>query len=543
MSVHTTLLAYSSARHNPTIDEAGHMVAGLSHWSFGHFDLYHVNPPLVRMLATLPVMAAGYEERWVADARFTRPEFDLGREFIVINGPRVVWLFTLARWALIPFSLLGAWVCWIWASELYGRVSGNIALCLWCFSPNILAYGQLIVPDMAATAVGLTAWYVFWKWLQVPTSRATIFAAVALGVLQLTKMTWIIVFGLWPIVWLAYRLIPGSVCPSARCLRRELAQLVVMVVAAIGIMNVGYGFEGSFQRLDRFKFQSQALSGNSDSIDIGDPSNRFRGTWLGRVPVPLPENYVLGIDTQRVDFDQKLWSYLRGSYQRGGWWYYYLYALALKVPLGSWCLLGLAIALCVRGNASCGHWRDEVFLLFPAIIIIAFVSSQTGFNHHMRYVLPAFPFLMVFTSSVVKFASVRQRAVRVICAITLTWSMLSTISAYPHNLSYFNELAGGPRNGHFHLLKSNADWGQDVLFLKRWLQQRPNVELSGFAYEYSDVFDPAVVGITVQKPPVDHRWSRIDVVKLAKNNVGPLPGLYAVSVSALHDRHLRYDYL
>lgn len=51
---------------------------------------------------------------------------------------------------------------------------------------------------------------------------------------------------------------------------------------------------------------------------------------------------------------------------------------------------------------------------------------------------------------------------------SLLWSVFSTLSNYPHQLAYFNESVGGPENGHKHLLGSNLDWGQDLLFVGEW---------------------------------------------------------------------------
>ncbi len=58
LAIHAGLLAYGAAVHSPSIDEVGHLAAGLSHWQLGRFDLYHVNPPLVRMVAAVPVLFA-----------------------------------------------------------------------------------------------------------------------------------------------------------------------------------------------------------------------------------------------------------------------------------------------------------------------------------------------------------------------------------------------------------------------------------------------------------------------------------------------------
>ena len=58
LTLHAGLLAWSATRHSPTLNEPGHLVAGISYWKFGRFELYRVNPPLVKLIAALPVMAA-----------------------------------------------------------------------------------------------------------------------------------------------------------------------------------------------------------------------------------------------------------------------------------------------------------------------------------------------------------------------------------------------------------------------------------------------------------------------------------------------------
>src|SRR5579871_864754 len=48
------LSAYSATRDSPTHLEAATLVSGISHWQFGRFELYRVNPPLVRIVAAWP---------------------------------------------------------------------------------------------------------------------------------------------------------------------------------------------------------------------------------------------------------------------------------------------------------------------------------------------------------------------------------------------------------------------------------------------------------------------------------------------------------
>ncbi len=152
LAVHLGLLGWAASRHSPVWDEAGHLVAGISHWEHGRFDLYRVNPPLVRMVATVPVVLAHPRSCWrlYDDRPGVRSERSIRKDFYVANGDRAFWLHILARWGSLPFSLLGAMICWQWARKLYGEASGILALVLWCFSPNILAHGQLITPDVGA---------------------------------------------------------------------------------------------------------------------------------------------------------------------------------------------------------------------------------------------------------------------------------------------------------------------------------------------------------------------------------------------------------
>jgi hypothetical protein len=64
-------------------------------------------------------------------------------------------------------------------------------------------------------------------------------------------------------------------------------------------------------------------------------------------------------------------------------------------------------------------------------------------------------------------------SIKLIVAGSLLWSIGSSLMVYPHNLAYFNELVGGPKGGPSHLLSSNVDWGQDLLFLRAWLDDHP----------------------------------------------------------------------
>jgi len=445
------------------------------------------------------------------------------------NGERTIWLFRLARWACVPFSLLGAYVCFRWARELYGVASGILALTLWCFSPNILAHGELVTPDMSATALGVTALYLFWHWLQKPSWGGAIVTGVVLGLAELTKFTWVVLFGLWPLIWLSWIIAQRRSSTPKHQFLAQGGQLALQLLLAVYVINLGYGFEGSGTKLKDFSFVSDTFRG-PDNETTGSV-NRFAESALKDLPVPLPKNYIAGIDVQKRDFeDFGRPSYLCGQFQEKGWWYYYLYAAAIKIPLGTWVLVILAICHLAmswwRGTGS--GWANSMPLLIPPIVVFTLVSSQTGFSHHFRYVLPCFPFLFIWISQIAGWLA-PFRAASWLSAAAVVWSIGSSLWCYPHTLSYFNELAGGPLNGHAHLINSNIDWGQDLLHLKDWMAKHP--EARPLYLAYYGYFDPADIGVEYQpapqRPPIDetHRKPRI---------AEPLPpGWYAVSVNYL----------
>jgi len=106
----------------------------------------------------------------------------------------------------------------------------------------------------------------------------------------------------------------------------------------------------------------RALSGQTTSI-----GNRFAGTCLSAVPVPLPVNYLLGVDTQKSDFERGERSYLRGQWRDRGWWYYYPYAMAVKGTLGGMLLILLAAVWAALNPAGRASSRDELLLVVRAL--------------------------------------------------------------------------------------------------------------------------------------------------------------------------------
>lgn len=545
LGVHAVLLGYTSYVTSPVEQEPAHLIAGYSNWQLGKFHIFHVNPPLVRSVAALPVLLLSptYDRVKFDRQLHGREERALGSAFLADNQAAARQLLVVARWACISFSLVGAYFCWRMATTFYGSSAGFTALILWCFSPYILGHGATIVPDVAAAALGLAAVDCFWRWLKTPLWTLAMVAGAVLGVAELTKFTLLVLYPVLSILWLSYRRLEPSPLPRREWVRQG-GMLATLFLVSVYVINSGYLFEGTFTRLGDFHFRTSLFTGRDslESVPL-DGGNRFAGTWLSELPVPLPANMVQGIDTQRCDFERGMPSYLAGQRSEHGWWYYYVCALALKVPLGMWCLMGLA-AVTTIFRSSPTPLRDELVILVPGLAILLFVSSQNGFSVHSRYALPALPFFIVWASKVAGVVQSgpfsRARIAPALAVITaLAWSVTSSLWVYPHSISYFNELAGGPKNGGAYLLDSNIDWGQDVLYLNAWLGEHHEVDFDGVAIDCYCAGDVEGIAAKPSPPPgptEDH------VPHKGTNRSGPRPGWYALGVNYLYQSDSQYSY-
>ncbi|MBA3316108.1 MAG: glycosyltransferase family 39 protein [Planctomycetaceae bacterium] len=552
---HISLAVPLQLIYGPTPDEAGHLAAGIAVVSMGRFDLYAVNPPLVKMAAGASAVVGGSRTDWTDWARHSaeqRPEWSIGSELFLANhsGDPLV----LARLAILPLVLVGGIACYLWGRDLAGSGAGLVAQTLYTFCPNMLGNGALITPDAAAASLGVVAGYAFWRWLERPSLARGVTAGIALGLVLLTKFTWLILVPLWPALWIVRRWLRP--CDEVRpSLKSEAGQLSLALGIALLVIHAGYGFDRPLWKLGEPTFVSVALSGVDSPADGGEGGNRFRGTWLGELPVPLPQMLVRGVDLQKLDFDEGRWSYMAGEWRFGGWHEFYLYAALVKLPLGTLALIVLALfappTQAKRGVhpdpsppaplprergvggflASARHvWRELidsravrcVAVVAPGLAVFALVSSETGFTLFFRYALPALPFAFVWAGRSAAVAS--NLPGKLLVGGCLAATIASSLWVWPHSLSYFNEAAGGPSNGWKHLLDANIDWGQDLPALAAWQQEHP--EATPLYLATYDQLIPEIRGLKYEPVP---SW--------------PKPGWYAVGQTELHKPESRVKWL
>lgn len=589
LAIHAGLCLWGMLRNSVTVDEVNHLPAGLTYLEQLTFGLYHHNPPLVKMLAGIPVLAGGarvdYDHEWqrAARAKVQVHPGAFGYDFMQANREppgHYDALFLRARLVILMFSLAGGLIVYRWAQELYGDGpddptgprAGLIALSLWTFSPNLLAHAGLMTTDLPSAVVGMGATYLFWRWLKHPLPTPAVWVGVALGVAQLTKFSSLILFGIWPVLALGSLVanlrtqpfkteeeldndddegrLPNSVL--GRLLHLAGCGMVILAICTLTI-NVGYLLEGTGKPLGDYEFLSTSLTVPRTSGQGAYPNsplgpiyqsrvNRFRDSLLGGIPVPLPEHYLLGFDEQLFEAKPGMPGggypmYLRGELRRTGWWYYYFYAIGVKTPLGSLALLAAATVGTLLLPRLRIAWVDELFVWFPPITMLLAMSFLTDINIGVRYALPCFPFGILIAARVARAWTLPAWRRFTIGALLL--QAAATLWIAPHYLAYFNLLVGGPSHGHEHLIDSNLDWGQDVLALKAELDRRGHQgPLPAAIFGNLDL---SLEGIDASLIPRDPRtfnpqWRHVD------EPAQLTPGLYAVSANYVMGYPYRWVY-
>lgn len=414
-----------------------------------------------------------------------------------------------ARLMTTLFSLLIAYVVFIWSRELYGFVPALISLGLYILDPNIIAHSQLITTDIYAAGMVLFSSYWLWKFANTRKPLDGLLLAFTLGLAQLAKYTAISLYPLFAVALLVYdwsrlsEIYKSRKWQELKSLLWQYAKYVlVAVLMGILIINIGFLFNRTFIPLGDYAFRSELL-------------NSIQSKISSVIPVPYP--YLEGLDwiIQRERSHSGFGPvYLLGEtrYNQGFHGYYFV-AFLLKVPVATQIILLFALVVYFWDASRRRNLiKNEWFLLWPiffyAIYFNFFYRAQIG----IRYFLIVFPLLYIFAGGLFKnWASIDWRKKAAAFALGM-YLILSVLSYYPYYLSYFNEIVWDRKMAYQYLADSNLDWGQDEFIVDDYLAEHPEVRkapkrprLLNETTRYYVQANP-LVGVT--EHPDAYRWLR-----------------------------------
>ncbi|MBI2069269.1 MAG: glycosyltransferase family 39 protein [Elusimicrobia bacterium] len=389
-------------------------------------------------------------------------------DFIFNNVISTSTILLVSRLMVLAVSLLLALGVFSWAKRLYGIKGGLLALALYSFCPNILAHSSLATEDLLITAFFFMATYSCWLYYEKPVAVRAIGLGVCAALALLSKHSAIILLpALIGAVWCSMRF--SSEKPGPRLFRYiPLAafSLIITILLFYRFIHVDEYFKGV---LGAYRYIS-------------------RGQM----------------------------SYMAGQYSSTGFWHYFFFTFIAKTTIPALLLGTIGLWLEFQDRLR----RRTVFFLFvPAVILLA-ASIFTPLKIGHRHILPIYPLLYVLCAKITQSPRLKFAAL-----FLLPWHILSAVSIGPHHLEYFNEMFGGAKKGWHYLVDSNIDWGQDLPYLRRYIEQYPDAEV---VLIYFGPVPPKSIGFEFQDFMSEFRGLHSHI-----NTPNPKQEILAISVTKL----------
>ncbi len=446
---------------------------------------------------------------------------------------------------LLPLVRLGGLWIWlaaigltlIWAGRLHGPRAMALAAWVFALEPNLLAHGGLATMEMPIVAGSALVGLLFWTFLRTGNRRWLWASGLACGLAFSCKFTAIVFPPILGLAWwvspsgrVGMRQVPdeqagggkrglapgpssrsqglentswagclspfsgrkasvnrcrvrtaedseppdGGRCPPYKMLRVAGGMSVFVVLMLLADLI-----------LTGFATQTPSESrGEHPLIESRLPTS-IQPVFERLIETPLPADlvaFVIQVRHQRSGGP----SFLMGERRLRGWWYYYLVAMTIKVPLGFWLLFG---GRCLVGPSIARDRQEGMILVFLAAYL-AISSLGSTRNYGIRYLLPMAPMAVVWVSGLAE----GSRRARTLAVVGLLGMVASLAVVHPHELTYFNVLSGGRDGGRRILSDSNLDWGQGARSLARLQAKRPEFRDLTF-YAFGDT-DPAWYGVS-----------------------------------------------
>jgi 4-amino-4-deoxy-L-arabinose transferase-like glycosyltransferase len=463
------LMADALGRSSATYDEVAYLKVAARWWRTGRQDdITRMGSPLtfwkIQQAPVLWALDRAGRREWVDD-----PVAHQARLLPVVRA------WSSGMW-LVALAITAAWARW-----LYGPRAMAMAAWLFALGPNLLAHGPLATMEMPLLVCTTAMYALFWRFLRTG-DRRSYWATAALGGLAFScKFTAVLVPPSLALAWWFERRRDGERGLFGPALR--VGGAMVGFVAVMGLANLAVT-----------GFATLPLSAGAGAHPRLD--GRFGpvlGRWVSRaVETPIPQDWV-GFAIQTLHQRSGGSSYLFGARRMTGWWYYYLVAMAVKVPLTFWLLVA---SRAILARSLPGTRRDA---MLPIVMIFFLVITAIGSsrNYGLRYLLPIAPLTIVWVSALAEAGAGARR----LAAVGLLGQAAAVAAIHPHELSYFNALAGGPDGGRRILSDSNLDWGQGLRSLARLQRDRP--ELRDLTLYYFGDTDPSHYGVVGRLHTVD----------------------------------------
>jgi 4-amino-4-deoxy-L-arabinose transferase-like glycosyltransferase len=517
-AVFTALELVSYTQMSATWDEPGHLLSGYAALTRGDYRIDTEHPPLLRLWAALPLVAMrGIRLDTAAIDRSESTNWAMARaldfthRFMYVDNDADRLLYA-ARLMIVLLGVLLGILLYCWVNEWFGATTAVIVLAFYSIEPNIAAHSALVTTDVGSTCFMFGAVYFLWRALQ-RTTTLNLSGLVAFFALAVASKFSALILG--PIV--AVLLALGVFGFRRMRVATALGILTLLALGSWMAVWAAYGFRYAPSASSGWLFHFYDSGFELERV----PALANLVRWIDGyhlLPNAFSEGFLHG-----QAMAQKRGAFLAGSYRIQGWWYYFPVAFLLKTPVAA---IALALGGLIVYFKRWGLGERTAFVLVPIAVYLAAVLPS-NINIGLRHILPIYPFVLALVAGAVSALLAARGAIgrTTLALLALVW-VIEFGRAYPHNLAFFNELAGGPKNGFKYLADSNVDWGQELKGLKSWMDRNGVAHIS---LAYFGTADPGYYHISCTYLPD----APFFVPPEAAGEPPGIPGYVAISATTL----------
>lgn len=562
-----------SKQESTTMDEKAHIPSAYTYVKYGDMRLNPEHPPLLKDLAGIPLL--------FLDVKFPTNDVDwttkvtgleqwsLGDKFLHSNDADKITFW--ARFPILLIAILLGIFIFRWTKELVGTVGALFALILYAADPNILGHNHYVTTDLGIAAMILISFYYFIKFLKNPDWKNTALAGIFLGIVQLTKFSAVLLFPYYVLIILVYSLAKGHpdyTQISAFKFRLHTLwdytkKFILILVICFVLIWILYAFNTANMPGEKLVAVAKYVFGDEGSGKIA------KSIVIGLSSIPLLKSideFLLGIFMVFVRVSGGNTFYYFGEVYKNAVPSYFPAVFLLKetIPFLFLILFSSIFTLyqmlkniaIQEGNLLARSWKVFVrylqtgvtqYTMFGFILLYSFLSITGNLNIGFRHLFPIMALLYILVAKkVFDFLKIippnNRRIFNLIFGAITIWVIAIPIYSFPSYLSYFNEAAGGPKNGYKYVTDSNLDWGQDLKRLSEWVDDyNKTIGVGGDMCKIKEYNITHACGIPIDKIRVDYFGGSNPAYHLGDKFISwtgtnaPEPGWYAISALFLQE--------
>jgi len=503
-----------------TFDEKAHIPSAYSYVRYGDMNLNPEHPPLLKDLAGIPLlfMNLSFPTDSTLWQNGVNEQWTIGDKFIHGNDAERVTFW--ARFPIILVAALLGLVIYLFTKRFVGTVAGLFALLLYVSDPNIIAHGHYVTTDLGIAGAIFFAIISFVRFLRKPDTKNTVLFGAVLGIAQLTKFSAVLLFPYFAVIILAYALTK----PKSDTVRVSRMGFAARQIFAYGLKYVGatlvcFSLVWTVYSLNILNEPGVKMIETAKAFFPQDNAPaRFAIDTVTALSGPVITRpfaqYLLGFFKVFSRVAGGNTHYFLGTVTTDAnpWYFPTVFTLKETLPFLFLLVFGAVYTAIRIGKAFRGKsvraWHTVVshsvqshvtqYAMFGFVAFYAYISVTGNLNIGFRHLFPILPLLYVLVTKTV-FDFIRHRgfhgehASRTALGALSFWIFLIPILAYPSYLSYFNEAAGGSKNGYEIATDSNYDWGQDMKRLATFVSEfndcKSGTADAGVCDKYADIID------------------------------------------------------